>query len=147
MADRYGWEQQKTVKYAGFWVRAVATILDGFILGIPIAIMVSLLFGWEWVAEDPSRANLAHFLLWAVVTVAFWVNWDGRTPGKKLMAIKIVTYPDRSNLNHSKALLRYVIGYTLSTLIFGLGFVMVAFREDKRGLHDLIAGTCVIHEQ
>jgi uncharacterized RDD family membrane protein YckC len=27
-----------------------------------------------------------------------------------------------------------------------MGFIMVAFRDDKRGLHDLLAGTVVIYD-
>ena len=32
----------------------------------------------------------------------------------------------------------------LSALIFGIGYLMIAFTERKRGLHDIIAGTCVV---
>ena len=42
-----------------------------------------------------------------------------------------------------KAILRYV-GYWVSASILLIGFLMIAFRKDKRGLHDLIAGTRVI---
>ncbi|MCL5058162.1 MAG: RDD family protein [Actinobacteria bacterium] len=50
-------------------------------------------------------------------------------------------------ITHGKSFLRYIIFYTVSSLILGLGFIMVAFIADKRGLHDLISGTCVIHEK
>jgi uncharacterized RDD family membrane protein YckC len=32
----------------------------------------------------------------------------------------------------------------LSGFLFGIGFLLVAFRGDKRGLHDLLAGTAVV---
>ena len=32
----------------------------------------------------------------------------------------------------------------VSTVILGLGFVMIAFSDDKRALHDRIAGTRVM---
>jgi uncharacterized RDD family membrane protein YckC len=32
----------------------------------------------------------------------------------------------------------------ISALILGIGFLMVAFTERKRGLHDMIAGTLVV---
>ncbi len=140
-------EVREDVRYAGFWVRVMATVLDGFILGIPITILVSLLYGWTWLVEGPGQADLVYCLLSALVTVAFWVNWNGRTPGKKLMGIRLVRHPDLGGITHGKGLLRYVIGYTVSTIVFGLGFVMVAFRDDKRGLHDLIAGTAVIYDR
>ena len=34
----------------------------------------------------------------------------------------------------------------VSGLLLGVGFIMVAFTERKRGLHDIIAGTCVIKD-
>ncbi|HIC12614.1 MAG TPA: hypothetical protein EYO75_04465 [Sulfurimonas sp.] len=39
------------------------------------------------------------------------------------------------------------IGYIASTFSFLIGFIMVAFRDDKRGLHDLLAGTVVIYDE
>jgi uncharacterized RDD family membrane protein YckC len=137
------------VEYAGFWVRVAATILDGFILGIPITIFVSFLFGWEWYTGGATsgRADFVNFLLSAWVTVAFWVHWGGKTPGKKIMGIRIVTYRDRQEFGYGKALLRCLLGYTVSALLLGLGFVLVAFHKEKRGLHDLIAGTCVVYDR
>ncbi|HKI85113.1 MAG TPA: RDD family protein, partial [Thermoanaerobaculia bacterium] len=38
-----------------------------------------------------------------------------------------------------------LVGYFVSGLIFGLGFLMIAFEASKRGLHDMIAGTYVAH--
>ncbi len=136
------------VTYAGFWARVLAYILDGFIIGIPVAMVVTLLFGPEWLdSETLSNADLASLILTAGTVIFLWANWDGRTPGKKLLGIKIVQYPGYQSITYGNAIIRYFIGYTISSLILGLGFVMVAFRNDKRGLHDLIAKTCVIYER
>lgn len=35
----------------------------------------------------------------------------------------------------------------LSTLVFFVGYLMVAFTQRKQGLHDLIAGTLVINKE
>jgi uncharacterized RDD family membrane protein YckC len=42
------------------------------------------------------------------------------------------------------AVLRF-IGYFVSSLVFDLGFIWVAFEPRKRGWHDMIAGTVIIH--
>lgn len=131
----------ENIKYAGFWARALAQILDGLIIGIPSTFIVYALLA------DETGRNILYFILTTVITVSFWVGWGGRTPGKKLLGIRIVTYPDFGEINLAKSLIRYLLGYTLSAVILFLGFIMVAFREDKRGLHDLLAGTCVIHER
>ena len=39
------------------------------------------------------------------------------------------------------------VGYIVSTLAFLIGFLMVAFRRDKRSLHDMLAGTSVIYDE
>ena len=41
------------------------------------------------------------------------------------------------------ACLRYV-GYIASGLIFGIGYLMIAFSAEKKGLHDNIANTVVV---
>lgn len=140
---------EPAVRYAGFWVRVAATFLDGLILGIPITLFVSALFGWEWYTGQAAtgHADFVNFLLWVSVTVAFWVNWGGKTPGKKIMGIRIVTYQGRQEFGYGKAFLRYLLGYTVSALLLGLGFVLVAFQKEKRGVHDFIAGTCVIYDR
>lgn len=137
------------IKYAGFGVRLMAALLDMILLGIPIVLIVSLFLGFDWLTSGSVNfgAECLNILIWSIVTVYLWVNWDGRTPGKKLMGIKIASFPEHEPLTLGKALMRYFIGYTLSTLIIGLGYLMIAFRNDKRGLHDIIAKTCVIYEK
>ena len=46
-------------------------------------------------------------------------------------------------LGYGAALLR-LIGYLASAMILYVGFLMVAFTDRKRGLHDMIAGTVVV---
>ena len=50
---------------------------------------------------------------------------------------------DGGRITFMRGLLR-VLGMTLSGLILGIGFLMAAFTERKRALHDIIAGTCVV---
>jgi len=80
-----------------------------------------------------------------VVTMIFWKRWRGATPGKKFVHIKIVDATTFQDIDNRQAITRS-FGYIISTLAFLIGFIMVAFRQDKRGLHDLLAGTVVIHE-
>jgi len=63
----------------------------------------------------------------------------GQTLGKLATGVRVVNV-DGSPLTFGTALLRY-LGYFLSFLPFGLGFVVAGLRKDKRALHDLLAGT------
>lgn len=51
---------------------------------------------------------------------------------------------ERVHLGH--ACLRHLVGYPVSILTLGIGFLFAAFNAQGRALHDLIAGTIVVHE-
>ncbi len=157
------------VRYAGFWTRFVASFLDTLFLALPVAIVIYFLSDGNWFDFSKYQQNIAYAmsgnadkalsnqpqmsLKWELlfefsvllVTVVFWRRWKGATPGKKFVHIKIVDAKTLKDVNNTQALTRS-FGYIVSTLAFLIGFLMVAFRKDKRGLHDLLAGTVVIHE-
>jgi uncharacterized RDD family membrane protein YckC len=81
-----------------------------------------------------------------MVTMIFWKKWRGATPGKKFVHIKIVDAKTFQDITNTQAITRS-IGYLASTFAFLIGFVMVAFRDDKRALHDILAGTIVIYDK
>ena len=145
-------------RHAGVWGRVLANVIDIVILGVPVLVMVSLVLGAESKAED-GGASLADFYtieslvnatLLSAIFVLLWVNWDGRTPGKKVMRLRIVSYPGYEGFAYGQASLRAVLSLTGAVTV-GLGYVvmavMVAARDDKRGYHDLIAKTCVVHDR
>ncbi len=121
------------VEYAGFWIRFLAGFIDGLVLLIP-NIVLSL-------AVEGLGGLLLQIALGLVYTVGFWVA-QGATPGKMAVGIKITTV-DGAEIDFGKALLRY-FGYIASTITLFIGYLMIAFTGQKRGLHDYIAGTVVI---
>ena len=76
-------------RHAGVWVRVAANVIDLFVFGVPLFLLGTALLGAEPAKDDASIADLydAQFLLNLVIvgaiTILLWVNWDGRTPGKK----------------------------------------------------------------
>jgi len=158
------------VRYAGFWVRFVASFLDTLFLALPVAIVIYFLSDGNWfdfsqyqqnlnyamsgnankaLASQPQMSMKWELLFEAavlIVTMIFWKRWKGATPGKKFVHIKIVDAKTLKDINNQQAITRS-IGYIVSTLSLLIGFFMVAFRSDKRGLHDLLAGTVVIYEE
>jgi len=123
------------VEYAGFWMRFVAAIVDALILLIPY-VPIEL-----WVDGTGSQL-LLRVLIGAVYNVGFWVANDGATPGKMVMGMKIVMV-NGEPIGVGPAFLRW-IGYYISFLTLGIGYLMIAFTPQKRGLQDYIAGTVVI---
>lgn len=143
-----------TAHHAGFAVLALASLIDIVALGAPAYLVVSLFFDFDWFVagirdESTGWSDLLNTALLVVVTVVLWVKWDGRIPGKRLTRIRIVSWPGYGSFGYGTALLRSLIG-VLSAAPLMIGYLvisfMVALRPDKRGYHDLLARTCVVHD-
>jgi uncharacterized RDD family membrane protein YckC len=80
---------------------------------------------------------IAFPLLYAVLFHWLW----GQTMGKMIVGARVVAR-DGGPLSGRRAVLR-MLGWVLSALILGLGFLVPALRRDKRSLADLVAGTRV----
>lgn len=133
-------KSKEKVELAGFWIRVIAQILDGIIMGIPIFIIILII---ETIA--PGIGSILSYFVYPIATILFWVNWNGQTPGKRILNLRIIS----NNYNKTTlgtAVLRYV-GYVFSFIIIGIGYIMVGFHSEKKGLHDLIANTYVIREK
>ena len=139
---------------AGFWIRFVALIVDGIILSVA-AYFVTKTLGMRDISVTPGEpmemlmeavrqvSLLAgvNTLIWLLYSVIF-VGWRGQTPGKILLKLKIIRV-DGGDVDFLKAFIRW-IGYGISAIILLIGYIMAAFTENKRALHDLIAGTRVV---
>lgn len=114
--------------------RFVAIIIDGVILGI----ITSILFG----AGGEVGGGIS-FLVGVLYNWYFWTRQNGQTPGKKVMSLQVVK-ADGSELSDVDALIR-AVGYYVSGLVFGLGYIWALFDDEKRTWHDMFAGTRVIN--
>jgi len=157
------------VRYAGFWIRFIASFFDTLFLAVPIAIVIYFLSNGNWFDFTQYQQNMqmaisgntnalnnqpTTSLKWEllfevsvlIITIVFWRKWRGATPGKKFVHIKIVDAKTFEDINNKQAITRS-IGYIASTFTFLIGFIMVGIRKDKRGLHDLLGGTAVIYDE
>ncbi len=156
------------VQYAGFWIRFIASVADTFFLALPLGVVIYFLSDGSWfdfaqyqqnvhyamsgnatkaLANQPQlslRWELLFEVSVLIVSVIFWKKWRGATPGKRFVHIKIVDAKTFEDITNTQAVTRS-IGYIASTFIFFIGFIMIGFRKDKRGLHDLLANTVVIY--
>ncbi|MFZ5815803.1 MAG: RDD family protein [Bacillota bacterium] len=124
---------------AGFGVRFVAFLLDGLIQGIAamIAFFIPTAMGL------PFLGFLAYMVVAFGYFIYFWGS-SGQSPGKKIMGLHVVS-TDGQPMSYGKATLR-LLGYMVSGMILYIGFLMIAFDDAKRGLHDRIATTLVVKE-
>ena len=89
-------------------------------------------------------------VVWLVDTVigacyeAFFISKLGATPGKMALSLKVVR-PNGGPVDLGRAFGRY-FAKLLSAIILCIGYIMVAFDSQKRGLHDMICDTRVIKQ-
>jgi len=139
------------MRYAGFWIRFVAYIIDTFILST-----VLILLGTIWsLKNDDSSINLATTIAQSgmVLSISFFLNWfyfaimesseSQATLGKKILGLK-VTDEFGQRMSFGRATGRYFSKF-ISSLILGIGYLMAAFTDRKQALHDKIASTLVIY--
>ena len=119
----------------GFWIRFLASVIDGVLLIIVISVLSALLG-----TLDGFNTFLAICIGGTYYTIGVGV-W-GTTIGKKTFGLYTVRL-DGTKIGLGRALARY-LSYWISYFIILIGFIMIGLREDKRGLHDLICDTMVI---
>ena len=139
----------------GFWLRLLAYVIDGLIVTFVFILIWTTLLGqpfsditeplelsedYEYSSQAFNRDGLNSLLalVYDTALIAIWAT----TVGKRLFRLYVVR-TDGSRVGPGRALARHLASL-LSMLILGIGFLMIAFRQDKRGLHDLICDTVVI---
>ncbi|NOY62886.1 MAG: RDD family protein [Gammaproteobacteria bacterium] len=143
------------IRYAGFWRRVAASLIDSIIFGVLAAVVLYLIYGAGYFAIGdavtgpmfvmPTLGELiVNYLAPVIVTVFLWIKYLG-TPGKLLMGCHVVDARTGAPLSTGQALLRY-FGYYLSALPLGLGFLWVGWDKRKQGFHDKLAKTVVVME-
>lgn len=134
------------VQYVGFWVRFAAMLIDSVLLSI-ILTPIFIGLGMGMMTVDPTGVGslgvLALQLIGpAAAFIAFW-KWKSATPGKMIFKAVIVDEKTLGPMSTGQCVIRY-IGYIVSSIIFCIGFLMIAFTGRKQGLHDIMAKTVVI---
>jgi uncharacterized RDD family membrane protein YckC len=138
-------------RYGGFWVRVAAKLLDGLILWV-VNMVITFAGIWTFFGrQDNPRLALAtmgvQWVLQLAVAAAYttyFLGAHGATPGKMALKLEVVR-PDGERLTYLRALGRH-FAEMLSSLILCIGYIMVAFDDEKRALHDRICDTRVVYK-
>jgi uncharacterized RDD family membrane protein YckC len=138
-------DEALTRRPAGFWIRALALVLDLVVFALVQTALGRLSRALLGPGDDggiPARAAVTLFtLLFTAAYTTTLHTLGGQTIGKSLLRVRVVA-ADGAAVTFGPALLRY-FAYFVSAVPLGLGFLMAGMRRDKRALHDLIAGTRV----
>jgi len=124
------------MKYAGFWIRLVALVIDCIII-VPLNNYIL-----SYIGDGSILRILVPNMIWWVYTAGLTSSSLQATLGKKILGLKVVDL-NGNQISFGKATGRFLASI-LSGLILGIGYLMVAFNPKKQGLHDQIAGTYVV---
>ena len=132
---------------APFALRCGALLIDYILLALILvfSIMVARLMGGgaRMAGGTAEKVGILITLIVAVLDLVVMAGLTGKTVGKWTTGLRIERTDGRLP-GISRAVLRHLVGYPLSLLPFGLGFLIVAVSPTGRALHDLIAGTIVV---
>ena len=113
---------------AGFWRRLAAYLIDLLVL-IVLYIIYAII--------APQSVLAGNIVAMAFIVGFAWVLVI--SPGKRVLGLYVLR-PDGSRAGLGRKFCRFLVsGFT-----FYIDFLMIAFRKDRRGLHDLICDTVVI---
>lgn len=142
--------ESQTYRYAGFWMRFWAYMLDVIVVSSVSGILLSslsLINDGEpmmlavWTVRGIAAASI-YYLYFILMT-----KFLGQTLGKMVLGIRVIQENDRP-LTWLDVIFREGIGRLIYNIVFGLKFLylIVAFSSEKQGIHDMIGHTRVVHD-
>ena len=146
--DLTGTAEGRRTEYAGFWLRFVASIIDGVTMGmVAWIIFLPSIFGLADISfTGAASLFFIYMALWLALPWLYYAIMESSskqaTLGKMVIGA-IVTDESGNRVSFARATGRY-FGKFLSQIIFYIGYLMIAFTEKKQGLHDILASTLVI---
>lgn len=139
--------QSEKIRYAGFWMRFWAYLLDLIVVGSLDRLIIKpllRLFDISLVHQDLfaplSIATAITFYAYFVLMTRFF----HQTLGKMVFGLKVVAL-EEEQLTWKTILFREWIGRFISSTIL-IGYIITAFLPKKQALHDLFSDTSVVHE-
>ena len=158
--------EKAEVRYAGFWLRFVAYLIDdlilgfaGFLVSLPFVggiILAAIGIGEHPEFDEKTFLGIAGILgsvfgLVAIITVMGWLYFSlmessktQATLGKMALNLK-VTDLEGNRISFGRATGRY-FGKIVSGMILYIGYILAGLTEKKQALHDMMAGCLVVRE-
>lgn len=138
-------------KYAGFWLRLGASVIDVIVLLAIIAPIEIAFYGREYPVLFMTGQTLAvdfwtQLVLPLIAMIVLW-RYRSATPGLMLLSAKIVDATTLAPAKVGKLTLRAVVLLLMWMFVLPLvGVLWIAFDKRKQGWHDKLGGTVVIRD-
>src|SRR5215813_3743212 len=139
---------------AGFWIRFLAYVVDGFILLLALTVIGGVIFGLVIaLGGSDSEVAIGVGIVFAFI-VYFVVGWlyealltsgpHGATFGKQAVGVRIVR-ADGTPMSFGRATGRHFLKMLVTPMVpLAIGYLLAGFTSGKRALHDFMADTLVI---
>lgn len=167
-------KEYKALRYAGFFTRALAFLVDNLILGLAGGIILFALGSMgvmdlesiqqamsNYIGNPTSNETFKQLLeapgmetflsIWTIVQTIYFIVFHAiysATPGKKLFHIHVETHLGEK-LTWGSAIARYLCSVLtqLTLLFYGLGYLIVCIDPKRRALHDWVVRTFVVYDK
>ncbi len=153
------------VAYAGFWLRFVAYLIDGFISGLAFLILLIPLFiltgagaalskigSGEDISDEVAAFLGVGFILgfFGIIFIVGWLyyafsessSWQA-TPGKKILNLRVTDMTGQP-ISFGRASGRFFAKIITGMIPFMIGYIIAGFTEKKQAIHDMIASCLVL---
>ena len=147
-------DDKAKMTYAGFWPRLAAFGIDSIIVFGLQCILTwftsDVTIGLEEMQFDGlllAAYAAEDVLLYAVRAVYFilFTYITGTTLGKRAMNLRVINKDGSTCLSLMNIIYRETVGKFLCKMTVGIGYLIIGFDPDKRGLHDMLCDTQVIY--
>lgn len=139
-------EKKEAFEYVSLLARLIAALIDFVVLLLATVSVLYAIHGESYFRLDVLKRGPVDFLnsvvVPSLVILLFWI-FCSATPGKMMISVKIVDAKTGGKPTVCQFLIRYV-GWFVSALFFGMGFLRIPFSPQKQGWHDEFAGTVVV---
>jgi uncharacterized RDD family membrane protein YckC len=137
-------KRPKTLPIATNFQKTKSAITDSFMLLMPIVyIVVYLVMGGREGFEEHKLEGWIYILVpFIIVQSIFMLKGNGQTPGYRNYNLKVIDIHTFKTPSLFSIVFRNIAMVLSIATIFG--WLMMFFRKDKKGLHDLLSNTAII---
>ncbi|MBK6912048.1 MAG: RDD family protein [bacterium] len=151
-------------RYAGFWIRLVAHIIDQLVISVVsfVFVMIGIVFSIGSISaitelDDPDPAAIiavigGWLVFAAIISIGQWLYFafmesspSRGSLGKIAVGLQVVDSRGQT-ISFARASGRYFAKF-LSSMILMIGYIMAGFTAKKQALHDILADTYVIYSR
>lgn len=149
--NKEGIVEADNVRYAGFWMRLWAYLLDIMVISSIVRLVIKPVLRLMDVSVYETSLFTPITILSGTIFFLYFIlmtKYFGQTLGKMVFGLRVIDLKG-SKPSWGTIIFREFIGRFISGSMFLLkfGYILIGFLPKKQGLHDLFADTTVIHDK